>query len=270
MNLPSATPLDDASVLALTREGERELQEPGTALSAQQLEALVLIGNRATVAQVLQRARNADPDDIRAGLRALIERKLVSIDAAPSPDVIDAGNFFSLDSGYTTTAIASAAVPASIDADTEFLRRNGYCVTMTRTLPARDDLASGRKRQVLIVEDTPEIAKLLQIFFKLEGLETRTAGNREEVVAALRQPIPPDLVILDVRLPDVNGFDILAKLRQHHTLREVPVIMLTAESTREAVIKGINGGADGFVSKPFEIEHLLKAVKAVLGKKHEG
>lgn len=258
--------LDDASVLSLTPAGERQLREPGTALSSAQLEGLVLIGARTTVSQILQRARGIPPDVMRNGLNDLVKMGLISVNSNLSPDVIDAGNFFSLDGGYTTT---STDIPASIDADTEFLRRNGYYVNMTRHLPVRNDIPSGRKLDVLIVEDTPEISKLLQIFFKMEGLETRTAANREEVVAALRRPTPPDLVILDVRLPDVNGFDILAKMRQHSTLKEAPVIMLTAESTREAVIKGITGGADGFVSKPFEIGNLIKAVKAVLGKKHE-
>jgi len=93
----------------------------------------------------------------------------------------------------------------------------------------------------------------------------RLAANRAEILDAFRQPPLPDLVLLDVTLPDANGFDILAKMRQHPALKTVPVIMLTAEATREAVLKGLLAGADGYVTKPFEPEVLTTAVNAVLG-----
>ncbi len=108
---------------------------------------------------------------------------------------------------------------------------------------------------------------MLQIFLKLEGFETRTASNRDEIVAALRAPPLPDLVLLDIRLPDINGFDVLARMRQHPAMKMLPVIVLTAEATREAVLKGLVGGADGFVTKPFQIDRLVKAVNTVLGLK---
>jgi len=119
--------------------------------------------------------------------------------------------------------------------------------------------------RLLVIEDDPDILKLLQIFLKLEGFEPRIASNREEIVAALRAPPLPDLVLLDIRLPDINGFDVLAKMRQHPAMKTIPVVMLTAEATREAVLKGLVGGADGFVTKPFQIDRLVKAVKTVLG-----
>jgi DNA-binding response OmpR family regulator len=81
----------------------------------------------------------------------------------------------------------------------------------------------------------------------------------------LRQPPKPDLVLLDVQLPDANGFDVLAKMRQHPFMKAIPVVMLTAEATREAVIRGLQAGADGYVTKPFEPDLVVAAVKAVLG-----
>lgn len=84
------------------------------------------------------------------------------------------------------------------------------------------------------------------MYLKLEGLDPRAATNREEIVAAIRQVPLPDLVLLDYGLPDANGFEVLAKLRQH------------------PVLKGIQGGADGYVTKPFQIHPLIRAVKEVL------
>ncbi|MCX7961833.1 MAG: response regulator, partial [Burkholderiales bacterium] len=62
-----------------------------------------------------------------------------------------------------------------------------------------------------------------------------------------------------------NGFDVLAKMRLHPLFRTIPVVMLTAEASREAVLKGLRGGADGYITKPFEPDALVAAVKAVLG-----
>ncbi|OGA98357.1 MAG: hypothetical protein A3E79_04420 [Burkholderiales bacterium RIFCSPHIGHO2_12_FULL_61_11] len=97
------------------------------------------------------------------------------------------------------------------------------------------------------------------------GFVARVAANREQIVAALRQPPLPDLVLLDVMLPDTDGFNVLARMRQHPLLGKVPVIMVTGTATREAVLKGLLGGANGYITKPFQIDVLLKAVKTVLG-----
>ena len=91
------------------------------------------------------------------------------------------------------------------------------------------------------------------------------AKNRDEIVTEFRRPPIPDLVLLDVVLPDANGFDVLARMRQHPALRNVPVVMLTSQATRDAVLKGLTGGADGYITKPFRVDALEKAVAAVLG-----
>ena len=118
---------------------------------------------------------------------------------------------------------------------------------------------------VLVIDDDPDICNLLQMYLKLEGFDSRAAGNREQILAELRRAPLPDAVILDVHLPDADGFDILHRKREHPVLKGLPILMLTGEATREAALKGILGGADGFVTKPFDIHHLVRAVKAVLG-----
>ena len=67
--------------------------------------------------------------------------------------------------------------------------------------------------------------------------------------------------------PDIDGFDVLARVRQHDAMKDVRIIMMTAKATREAVLKGLERGADGYVTKPFEVDVLLKAVKTVAGVK---
>lgn len=117
----------------------------------------------------------------------------------------------------------------------------------------------------VVVDDEPMLAKFIQSYLSFEGFKVRTAANRAEIVAALREPPIPDLILLDVMLPDADGFDILERVRQHSALKNVPVIMLTAKTTRESVIRGLTGGADGYITKPFGAEALMQAVRAVVG-----
>lgn len=267
MKQPLAT-LDDTAILELTKNGERELREPGTALTPAQLEALVLIDGYSNVTQVIKRAHSMVPDVLRSRLGELIGKGLINARAGHADDVLDPGDFFTIKTTTADMAVAGEQTRAEADANTEFLRRNGYCVNMARRPAAKRELAAGRKPMVLVIDDDPDICKLLQMFLKMENLDTRTAANREEIVAEFRKSPLPDMVLLDVHLTDVNGFDVLARMRQHPMLKALPVIMLTAEATREAVLKGILGGADGYITKPFDIHPLIRAVKTVLGLKY--
>ena len=118
---------------------------------------------------------------------------------------------------------------------------------------------------VVVVEDDAALASFISTLLTLSGFDVRQAGTREEVVAQIRRPPIPGLMLLDVVLPDTDGFDILQRVRQHPQLKDVPVIMLTGKATREAVLKGMTGGADGYITKPFEPESLLRAIRTVLG-----
>ena len=145
------------------------------------------------------------------------------------------------------------------------LKQDGYYVRIARRPAGKREVKEGQKFTVLVVDDDPDLAKLMRTYLSLEGFAPRLAGNRAEFLAMLRQSPIPDLVLLDVELPDVNGFDILVKMRQHAALKAIPVVMLTAEATRQAVLKGLLAGADGYVTKPFDPEAVTTAVKAVLG-----
>ena len=257
--------LDEGAVLALTNEGQHELREAGTTLEPRHLQVLVLIDGRATVAQVLKRAPGTPPETLRASLVELIDRGFVSAHAESPSDALDPGDFFSSGVARAVAVEPGGQIDAEAAATTEFLRQNGYCVNVARRPMAKREGLEGHKPTVLVIDDDPDICRLLRTYLKMEGFDTRAAGNRDEILAELRRSPLPDLVMLDVLLPDANGFDILHKLRQHPVLRGLPVIMLTGEATREAVLKGILGGADGYITKPFDIHHMVRAVKAVLG-----
>jgi len=260
---PASGIVRDGDVYALTDKGDRELHKTGTLLSPAELEVLVLVDGSARVADVVRNAPGLAPQAVHAALQKLILGGFLVPKGRADPDAIDAGDFFEtkvqLRPGDATTAHAEADQTHSI------LQEQGYYVRISRRAKtARAEGAAGAI-QVLAVDDDPDIGKLLRTCLGLEGFDARVAANRAEIVAALRQPPLPDLVLLDVMLPDADGFEVLARMRQHAALKTVPVIMLTAKATREAVLRGLHGGADGYVTKPFQIDSLMQAVRVVLG-----
>jgi two-component system, OmpR family, response regulator len=120
---------------------------------------------------------------------------------------------------------------------------------------------SDRIPQVLVVDDEPNIRELLQVALKFHGCSVLTAANGKD---ALRQAESgqPDLIVLDVMLPDMDGFEVCRRLRAAGN--EVPVIFLTARDTSSDTVTGLAIGGDDYVTKPFSVEALVARVRAVL------
>jgi two-component system, OmpR family, response regulator len=250
-------------VYALTDKGNAELKTAGTSLSAAELEVLVLIDGRASVAQIARAARGMTPAAVNEILRKLFGARLITTATEPTSDGLESG-FFSI---AVPAGFFSSDAPASpeVDQGVSTLKQKGYYVRISRKPAAVREVKQGEQITILVVDDDADLLKLLRTYMKLEGFAVRTAGKRADIIGAFRQPPKPDLVLLDVELPDANGFDVLAKMRLHPMLKTVPVIMLTGSATREAVLKGLQAGADGYVTKPFEPDHVVAAVRAVLG-----
>ncbi len=120
---------------------------------------------------------------------------------------------------------------------------------------------SDRIPQVLVVDDEPNIRELVQVALKFHGCSVTTAVNGKD---ALRQAETgrPDLIVLDVMLPDMDGFEVCRRLRAAGN--EVPVIFLTARDTSSDTVTGLAIGGDDYVTKPFSVEALVARVRAVL------
>lgn len=121
------------------------------------------------------------------------------------------------------------------------------------------------ERTILIVEDEPDIARLIDFNVRTAGLKTMLAGDGYEALDLARK-VTPDLVILDIMLPGLDGLDVLKAMRKESALQAVPVIMLTARSEEVDRIVGFELGADDYVVKPFSPRELILRVKAVLGR----
>jgi two-component system OmpR family response regulator len=122
----------------------------------------------------------------------------------------------------------------------------------------------GRKQhdaRLLIVEDEPNILELLAGSLRYAGFEVITAaGGAEAVQAAGRYR--PDLIVLDVMLPDMDGFDVIRRLRGGGT--RIPVVFLTARDATEDKVRGLTLGGDDYVTKPFSLEEVIARIRAVL------
>jgi CheY-like chemotaxis protein/DNA-binding HxlR family transcriptional regulator len=121
----------------------------------------------------------------------------------------------------------------------------------------------GKEPQVLVVEDTASTAEMEMLLLRREGFAARHAANGKEAAEILETMIP-DLVLLDVNLPDTSGFKILETLRNHPRLKHLPVIMVTSQVGEEDVLAGIRGGADGYIFKPFPPKLLIQCIRKVL------
>jgi two-component system response regulator MprA len=117
-----------------------------------------------------------------------------------------------------------------------------------------------RQARVLIVEDDDDIAQALQRSLRLEGYETRIAGDGEAALGAAADFVP-DLVVLDLGLPKLDGMDVARRLRSGD---DVPILMLTARDALESRVEGLDAGADDYLVKPFERQELLARLRALL------
>lgn len=259
--------VDTQDVFVPSDAGLDELKGGATSLPAGAIELLVLFDGKASLGAVASRVPGLAYEAARALAQKLATDGYLEL-ARPELDVsIDFSYFFGNQPAPDPTEGALLEAGNEAEGGVTALSLNGYYVSIARRAAEKRSPAAGggKSYSVLAIEDDPELQRALKFLLMSEGFEPRVAGNREEIVAALRQLPSPDMILLDVMLPDTNGFDILAKLHAHPALKTVPVIMLTGKATREDVMRGLAGGAAGYITKPFDNEILIRGVRAVLG-----
>ncbi len=119
------------------------------------------------------------------------------------------------------------------------------------------------KSQILIVEDDLDLAEMLNAYFRVQGYEVQTAAWGEEAVR-MTQESPPDLVVLDIRLPDIDGYEVCRRLRTHRRTQDVPIIFLTEKRDRVDKLSGLELGVVDYITKPFDIQELRLRVRNAL------
>ena len=119
--------------------------------------------------------------------------------------------------------------------------------------------------RLLVVEDDPDISNMLKIYFKSLGYLVDIAPNGSEALAKTRQ-IMPHLIVLDIMLPDINGYEVCRTLRMNTRTSHIPVIFLTQKDERSDKLAGLELGADDYITKPFDIEELKLRVQNAIAR----
>ncbi len=121
---------------------------------------------------------------------------------------------------------------------------------------------------ILVVDDSEQNVQLIEAYLQAEGYRVDSAFNGYEALEKVRGETLPDLVILDIMMPGMNGYDVCREIKRDHRTQRIPVMMLTALQDMEDKVRGFDAGADEFLSKPVEKMELMVRVKALLRTKH--
>ena len=124
-----------------------------------------------------------------------------------------------------------------------------------------------KKQTILIVDDSPENISVLGALLRLD-YTVRVATNGEKALKIVESDNPPDLILLDVMMPGMDGFEVCKNLRKSVNTKDIPIVLLTAKGQIEDKITGFNSGADDYLVKPFDIQELLVRIRALLRRTH--
>lgn len=121
------------------------------------------------------------------------------------------------------------------------------------------------KKKILIVEDEESLLKLESILLISKGFEVKGVANGRAALEAVAED-KPDLVLLDIMLPEIDGFEVCRQLKSAPATRHIPVIMLTAKKSREDMVRGEKVGADWYITKPFKSAMVIETIQRFLAK----
>lgn len=124
-------------------------------------------------------------------------------------------------------------------------------------------MAEVKPSQILIVEDDVDLAEMLNAYFRVQGYEVLTATWGEDAIRVAQEMVP-DIILLDIRLPDIDGYQVCREIRENRRTKEIPIIFLTEKRERSDRLAGLELGAVDYITKPFDIQELRLRVRNTL------
>ncbi len=121
------------------------------------------------------------------------------------------------------------------------------------------------RKKILIVEDEESLLKLESILLTSKGYDVQGVSNGAAALRVIAEE-PPDLVLLDIMLPEMDGFEVCRRIKQNEATRHIPVIMLTAKKSRDDMARGEDVGADWYITKPFKSAMVIETIQRFLAK----
>jgi len=119
--------------------------------------------------------------------------------------------------------------------------------------------------RVLVVDDDPQVLRLMRVNLELEGYDVVSAPDGEEALGVVLETPPPDVVVCDVMMPGLDGLTVLRNLRANPQTSKIPFVVVSAKAQRADVKAALDMGADKYITKPFDPQELLDAVEELLG-----
>lgn len=123
------------------------------------------------------------------------------------------------------------------------------------------------KTKIMVVDDEPDIVKIIKISLELANFEIIEAYNGEECISKLQEGQRPALILLDIMMPGLSGYEVCQKIRQTPEWKDIKIVMLTAKGQKGDAEEGLKSGADDYIIKPFDPYELIEQVKDILQKK---
>ncbi len=124
------------------------------------------------------------------------------------------------------------------------------------------------QRSILLIEDDETIRAALKRMFEGDGYRVMAVADGTQLSSVL-DDVSPDLILLDIGLPWINGFELAEMMKAHEDLKEIPLVFLSARTSDVDIKQGFNVGADDYIKKPFDIEHVKKVVNALIHLAHD-
>ncbi|MHB1843991.1 MAG: response regulator [Deltaproteobacteria bacterium] len=125
------------------------------------------------------------------------------------------------------------------------------------------------KRKIIIVDDDRDTREMLTLAFELEGYEIAQAANGLRLISSLHVD-KPDLIVLDVMMSWIDGFELCRSIKKNDEFRDIPVVFLSARKSAEDTRRGIEAGAAGYFAKPVQVDDLLRKVRELIGDPEPG
>lgn len=256
--------MSDNECYTRTAKGIEELAAQPGRLTDGLKTLLRMIGEKTPATELSRRLRQVPEEKLAEALRRLVRRGYilaVSQDTAPEPD----SDF----TRYLARPVKEPTVHQRRHAEATLAgaRRSkpGYHVSILNRPAYRIEPREGGRHCALIIDADQAAALALARNLMVDGFDVRSAVTRVEIVAELNRQPMPDVIVMDVDLPDTIGLELLGKLREHPNLTTVPVVVATANVTHDDVVAALAYGANAYVNKPIGTAAMADTVKGVLG-----
>lgn len=164
----------------------------------------------------------------------------------------------------STVGLDQARVRDEAGTASKALAQTGAYVALDRLRRRRPMAKPPADTQILVVEDDPDQLALADLRMTMSGYQVRVAASVNGFLQSMFDDGAPDLLLLDIGLPDGDGFEVLARMRRHKVLSDLPIVLLTAKNDPADIGKGLALGADGYVTKPYTKSILADVVRQVL------